>query len=275
MVALTRFCGALLLGIFAGPVLATDAADGPETPRSIIANNPVIELSAVELIRYQADADEPRERDDADDKKADKKADQREEDESSERGPLATEPAALTPMGLYGFLGGGATNFTEPGAVGATSVGGYWDARVGVGTRSYLGAEVGYVGSARNVEALGLADDAFLLSNGVEGVARLNVPILLGDNTTLLEPYTFGGIGWNHYNVVTDSANTSSIDDSDDVMTVPLGVGIALGFMGVTLDARATYRQALDSDIFGSETSSFADTSMNSWGAGAALGFEF
>ena len=88
------------------------------------------------------------------------------------------------------------------------------------------------------------------------------------------EPYTFGGIGWNHYSVVTDSANTSSIDDSDDVMTVPLGVEIALGFMGVTLDARATYRQALDSDIFGSETSSFADTSMNSWGAGA-LGFEF
>jgi hypothetical protein len=180
--------------------------------------------------------------------------------------------AIVTPMGLYAFVGGGATNFTQPTAVGATNVGGFWDARLGIGTRSILGAEVGYVGSARNIEALGLNSDAYLFSTGVEGVARLNVPVTM--EKVLFEPYTFGGVGWNRYNLMTDGANTSSIDDQDDVMTVPLGVGIALGFSGVTLDVRGTYRQTFGANLFGTQTSSFDDTSMNSWGAGGSLGFE-
>jgi hypothetical protein len=132
---------------------------------------------------------------------------------------------------------------------------------------------VAYVGSARKIEALGLNSDAFLLGNGVEGVARLNVPLTM--EAFLLEPYTFGGVGWQRYNLMTDSANTSSIDDVDDLVSVPLGLGLAFGFSGVTLDARATYRHAFGSDLFGSKTSSFDDTSMNSWGAGGSLGFEF
>ena len=183
--------------------------------------------------------------------------------------------ALITPAGIYGFLGGGVSNFTEGDATAATDVGGYWDARLGIGTRSILGAEVAYVGSARDVVAPGLASDAFLISNGVEGVARLNLPITPAETTLLLEPYTFAGIGWNRYNVNTDSANTSSVDDVDDVMTVPLGVGFAVGFNGLTLDARATYRQAIGSDLLGSSGTSFSDSSLNSWGLGGALGFEF
>jgi hypothetical protein len=184
--------------------------------------------------------------------------------------------ALVTPAGVYGFVGGGATNFTQPEATGATGAGGYWDARVGVGTRSILGAEVGYVGSARDIAALGVGSEAFLMSNGVEGIARLNVPLTPGeDGKVLVEPYTFGGIGWNRYNVVSDASLSADFSHEDDIMTVPLGLGMAFGFSGVTLDTRATYRQAIGSDLLGNETSSFGESSLNSWAAGAALGFEF
>lgn len=184
--------------------------------------------------------------------------------------------ALVTPAGVYGFLGGGATNFTQPDATSGTGVGGYWDARVGVGTRSILGAEVGYTGSARDVTALGVGSDAWLMSNGVEGVARLNVPLTPGEEgKVLVEPYTFGGIGWNRYNVVSDVSLSADLSNEDDVLTVPMGLGMAFGFSGVTLDTRATYRQAIGSDLFGNETSSFGEASLNGWSAGAALGFEF
>jgi len=184
--------------------------------------------------------------------------------------------ALVTPAGVYGFVGGGATNFTQPEATGATGTGGYWDARVGVGTRSILGAEVGYVGSARDIAALGVGSEAFLMSNGVEGVARLNVPLTPGEEgKVLIEPYTFGGVGWNRYNVVSDASLSADFSHEDDIMTIPLGIGMAFGFSGVTLDTRATYRQAIGSDLLGNETSSFGESSLNSWAAGAALGFEF
>jgi hypothetical protein len=190
-----------------------------------------------------------------------------------ERSGDVIQDALLTPTGVYAFLGGGATNFTQPEAVGATNVGGYWDARVGIGSRSIIGAEVAYVGSSRSIQALGLSDDAFLLGNGVEGVARLNVPITV--DTFLFEPYTFGGVGWQRYNLITDGANTSSLSSTDDILAIPLGIGMSLGVSGLTFDARATYRHALGSDLFGTQTSSFDDASMNSWGAGGSVGFEF
>jgi hypothetical protein len=183
--------------------------------------------------------------------------------------------AAITPMGLYGLVGGGATNFTEGGVTGNTEIGGYWDARVGIGTRSIIGAEVAYVGSSRDVTALGLNEDAYLLSNGVEGVARLNVPITPAKGKVLVEPFTFAGAGWQHYNVMTDSANTSDLNDNDDVLAIPMGVGLGLGLGGFTLDGRVTYRHTVGSDMFGNSTTSFDSDALNSWAAGGSLGFEF
>ncbi len=185
------------------------------------------------------------------------------------------QDALITPAGVYGILSGGVSNFTQTTAENVTEVGGYWDARVGVGTRSILGAEVAYVGSARDIVASGLASDAFLISNGLEGVARLNVPITPADTTVLIEPYTFAGLGWNRFHISSDSPNTSSFQDVDNVLSVPLGVGFSVGFSGVTLDARATYRQAVGSDLLASSDSSFDDTALNSWGLGAGIGFEF
>jgi len=191
------------------------------------------------------------------------------------RGP-AIEKALITPVGVYGQVGGGVGDFTQPSAAGSTNVGGNWDARLGIGTRSVLGLEADYNGGARDISALGLANSAFLMNNGVEGVARLNVPITVPNTKTLVEPYTFGGLGWQHYNLMnTGGTNTSDVSNTDDIMSVPMGVGLDLGFSGFTLDGRATYRQALFNDLLGSPTSSFDRTSLNSWELGAGLGFEF
>jgi len=197
------------------------------------------------------------------------------EGERTGRTGIATDKAVLTPVGLYGYVGGGVTDFTQPSAAGTTRVGGDWNARLGIGSRSILGAEVAYVGGARDIEALGLNSGAWLLNNGVEGVARLNVPITAPAMHTLVEPYTFGGVGWQRYQLANTTTNTSSVSDRDDIMTVPMGIGLALGFGGFSIDGRATYRQAIFSDLLGSPTSSFAPTSLNSWDVGAAVGFEF
>ncbi|MDP2343610.1 MAG: hypothetical protein Q8O67_21805 [Deltaproteobacteria bacterium] len=170
----------------------------------------------------------------------------------------------VSPAGIYGLLGGGVAVRQNPREV---VVGGYWDARVGVGTRSVLGAEAAYVGSARDITAPGLNSDAVLVSNGLEGVARINLPIEPANTGWLIEPFAFGGLGWSRFNISTDNANTSSIDDVNDVMTLPVGLGMALGYGGVTLDARATFRPAVGPG--------FEENSLNAWGLGAALGFEF
>ncbi|HEY4219880.1 MAG TPA: hypothetical protein VGO62_01025, partial [Myxococcota bacterium] len=165
---------------------------------------------------------------------------------------------------------------TQPVAAGDTSGGGYWDARLGVGSRSIIGLEADYQGGARNINALGLNDSAYLMNNGIEGLVRLNVPITKFASGSILEPYAFGGAGWQHYSLNNVTTNTSDVESADDVLDIPVGVGLDLGIKGFTIDGRVTYRQALYSSLFGGDAgSSFASNSLNSWGAGASLGFEF
>jgi hypothetical protein len=78
-----------------------------------------------------------------------------------ESGPLA--PEYVTPIGVRLLVGGGPTGFLENDARKLTDVGGGWDARVVVGTRSVLGVELGYIGAAQNISAAGLDGDAYLL----------------------------------------------------------------------------------------------------------------
>lgn len=182
--------------------------------------------------------------------------------------------ALTTPVGVYAAVGGGVTDFLEPDASGTTGFGGFWDARLGFGSRWILGAEAAYVGGSRDIEALGLNDSAYLVNNGLEGVGRLNIPVTSEKYKVLLEPYGFGGLGWQHYALVNEGTNTSAVADDDDVMTLPMGLGITGGFSGVTLDVRWTYRHTLFSDLLGDSSSSFSDNSLNNWNLGASLGVE-
>ncbi len=183
----------------------------------------------------------------------------------------AQDARVRTRMGLAISAGGGVTNFTDQDTQNVTSVGGAWDARLALGTRSMIGFEAAYVGSAADMSSLGgnLDSDAVLLGNGVEGLARLNL------GTFDVQPYVVGGAGWTHYSIANDDFNTSSVANSDDVLAVPVGGGLSTYIgPGVLVDARFTYRWTFEEDMMG--TDALGDRNdLDNWAATGRVGFEF
>ena len=177
-----------------------------------------------------------------------------------------SEPALVTPIGMGLSLGGGVTDYVGE-ADDFTSPGGNWEARYILGTRTVIGGELAYLGTANGLNTLGVEDNAVLMSNGGEGALRVN---FLTDE---LQPYVLGGIGWKHFNVVNMDVNTSDIRDSDDAMTVPLGVGFAYRYSNVFADLRGMYRPAFLADI--TTSGGEDDTNLDTLTGSLNLGFEF
>jgi hypothetical protein len=163
-------------------------------------------------------------------------------------------------------LGGGVMNFTGSTARAMTDTGGSWDLRLVWGTRSILGFEAAYIGSAQNLNATGLDPDAVLLGNGAEANLRLNAPFVYHES--LVEPFAIGGIGWTRFDVVNDNFNESTVREKDHVMTVPVGAGLAASYRGLMFDARFTYRFVYNEELLGS-------AKMDNWIASANIGSEF
>jgi hypothetical protein len=86
----------------------------------------------------------------------------------------------------------------------------------------------------------------------------------------LVEPFAFGGIGWNHVSVE-DAA--PGLDDSDDVGVVPFGAGVTLGKGRLLLDARFTYRTSFDEDL--ALAVGEGPANLEQWGVTASIGYEF
>jgi hypothetical protein len=167
-------------------------------------------------------------------------------------------------------VGGGVTDFTGSNIGDVTNTGGLWQARLIFGTRQILGIEAAYVGTARDIRALGLANDALLVSNGVEGALRLNIPVIRG--RTLVEPFGFVGAGWSRYNLAREGANTSNLAADDDVLEIPYGAGLAVGYAGFLADARFTYKSSFYNDLVRTNTS---NGQLDNWSVGGQVGFEF
>lgn len=184
----------------------------------------------------------------------------------TEPAPEVRRGAPASGYGIEVALGGGVTNFTEDAARALTDVGGAWNLRLSFGTRSFAGFEAAYVGSAQGVAAPGLDPDAYLVSNGVEGALRLNVPLSYRD--WMFSPFALVGIGWTRYDIVNEAFNTSPVANDDDVVMLPLGAGIAASYRGFMFDTRFTYRAAYDDDLLG-------NANMHNWILSANLGREF
>lgn len=174
----------------------------------------------------------------------------------------------LERYGIAVALGGGVEGFTDDTARTNTNDGGSWNLRLALGTRSPIGFEAAYIGSAQTIDALGLDNDAILVGNGVEGKVRVN----LIDAT--VQPFAFGGIGWRHYNLTRTDFNTSAISEEDDVLEIPLGAGIATKWQGFMFDARAEYRFAAQEDLMPSLNDT-DDASLHRWGVNANVGLSF
>lgn len=174
-------------------------------------------------------------------------------------------------IGMAVSLGGGVGQFTDSAIRDKTSPNGEWEARLLFGTHSPLAAEAAYVGTAGSINALGLDDSAVLMSNGVEGLARLN--FIDGP----VQPFAVGGASWVRYNVVNSHVNTSDVRNQDDVLAIPVGAGVATyipetGFMA---DIRFMYRFTFDDELLRPTVLNTTGASLSNWNVSLRLGYAF
>lgn len=182
---------------------------------------------------------------------------------------LATTP--VVPTGLAFQLGGGVTGFSRQQTRNTFGTGGYWDARAILGSRSFLGAELAYVGSARDATASGLTGGA-LLGNGAEAAVRVNLPI--EQQRLLVEPFLFGGVGWTYYQIVNEDSNSSNVKDHANALSIPFGAGVSLAYNHFTVDARFTYRTVFDDKLVPLTGADRSHEDLQNWSAGLTVGYE-
>lgn len=185
---------------------------------------------------------------------------------------VATDEPFLERYGVAFVLGGGVDGFTNDSLRSSTKDGGSWDARAIFGTRDWVGFEAAYIGSAQSINALGLDNDALLVGNGVQGNLRLNLT-----RDQLVQPFAFAGAAWRHYNLQNNGINTSDVRDSDDVLEIPMGVGLAYKYEGFMIDARGEFRAATGEDLMPSLSGLDGDSraEMHRWGVNANIGYAF
>ena len=201
-------------------------------------------------------------------------------DETEE--PMAQTPAPPSPdyapedqsfleeYGLSLSVGGGVTGFTDSQMRDTADVGGLWDVRVGILTNKWIGAEIAYLGGLQSIDALGLDTSAQLLSTTIEGDLRAN----LTQGRWNYQPYLFAGVAWRRYSLTNADVNLSSVEDQDDVMEIPLGVGIGFRMSGFLVDVRGSFRPTTGADLV--PTGDGEDNeAMHSWQAAARLGYAF
>jgi len=176
----------------------------------------------------------------------------------------------LTEWGMSVSVGGGVTDFVDQGMRDTTGVAGTWDVRYQVGTRTPLSFEAAYSGSAQSIDAIGLDSSAVLVGTTVEGAARIN---LLADNP--LQPYAFAGAAWRRYTVSNADFNTSDVASSDDVLEVPVGVGLAYRYRSLIIDGRFDIRFSGAEDLVPSTEAGVDHQAMNRYGINARIGYEF
>ncbi len=183
--------------------------------------------------------------------------------------PYRYQPyTAASRVGVGLLLGGGYDEYTNSSIRNATGSGGFWNVRLIEGTRQVVGFEAAYIGDARGLTGLGFSNNARLVSNGAEGVVRVNVPVARG--YSLVEPFGFIGVGWQHYQITNNNNALSDLAAKDDVLTMPFGGGLEYAYRGFMADARFTYRETYFNNLTGRNGGD-----LNNWGVGAQIGFEY
>lgn len=178
-------------------------------------------------------------------------------------------------IGVATVLGGGVTGFTDKTLRDTTTnnLNGLWDLRLTIGSHIPLGIDLGYVGTAANIDALIGTRSATLIGTTVEGALRWNV---LPHST--INPYLFGGIGWQRYDVTgaTFRQAATGLRDSDNSVVFPLGAGLSYRSSdGLVLDLRGTFRASTQGKLVLDSPDSTSFAPQHTWEASGGLGYEF
>jgi hypothetical protein len=194
---------------------------------------------------------------------------------------LADDDYEAWPGSVYGMsltVGGGVQDFTDDTVRDTTDPGALWDVRGVLGTRTPIGVEAAYVGSAQAIDArFGEDASATLIGTGFEGALRVNLLPYLE-----VTPYAFAGLGWKRYDVRGADFRTADtgIDDEDTLLEVPMGGGFAYRYAGFLADARFTYRAAAGEDLVVSDDQLPEEAEpdmagLDNWSISARAGWEF
>lgn len=165
-------------------------------------------------------------------------------------------------VGLQVDVGGGVSQFLDKTANNLTDMGGGWQARLVVGTRSHIAGELAYVGTAQAVDAVGLASNATLMSNGGQGLFRVNVL------TGAWQPYAAAGYTFRRYQITNSDVSTADIVDGANSNEIPVAMGLAYRFKPLVADARLTLNNAFGTPLI-------RDSNLSTVAADLKIGFEF
>lgn len=181
----------------------------------------------------------------------------------------AEDPNLFDKYGVGLSVGGGVAGFTNESLRDTTEVAGVWDVRATIGTKSPIALEAAYVGSAQAIDAIGLDQEAVLVGTAIEALARINLI-----QTEVVQPYLFAGAAWRRYDLTNADVNTSSVEEEDDLLEIPIGLGLAYRVSDFLIDARAQFRAATQEDLM--PTIDGDDpAAMHTWGVTARFGYEF
>jgi len=183
------------------------------------------------------------------------------------------DPYLASGIGVGFTVGGGLSGFTDRAMRNTVSskVGGLWDARASFGTHIPLGIDIGYIGSAANINTINGNANGTLVGTTVEAALRYNV---LPHNT--INPYLFAGAGWQRYDVrdMHFAQSDTGMAPHDNVAEFPMGAGIGLrDLSGFNVDLRGTFRATTDSTLLQEANGNYAQ--LHSWEASGSVGYEF
>ena len=147
--------------------------------------------------------------------------------------------------------GGGYASFGAKGLRDITQNGGEWDFRLVLGARSPFAVELGYVGTANqlNGRMTGVDPNTVILSDAFEGDLRLSTPAW---HRMPVQVFGFAGAGYNRFDLTNSSFNNGQLTGRDDTFVLPAGGGLQINFSNnLVLDGRFTYRAIFDENLMG------------------------
>jgi hypothetical protein len=133
--------------------------------------------------------------------------------------------------------------------------------------------ELAYVGTLNPLTAPGVVEGSSLFSHGAEGDLRLNVPLITRDGAYVL-PYALAGLGWQRYHVGNGGTDGQVLARNDDVIAVPLGGGVTIGYRHLYLDTRFVYRLSENEDLLVASGGRGA-SQLRHWTLGGNFGYVF
>ncbi|HSN29332.1 MAG TPA: hypothetical protein VLT45_23745 [Kofleriaceae bacterium] len=185
------------------------------------------------------------------------------------------DPSLKSDIGVSAILGGGISGFTDKTMrdTMSNSVDGLWDLRVTLGSHIPLALDIGYIGTAGTINALGVNKSGTLVGTTAEAALRYNIlPHFAWD------PYAFAGVGWQRYDVTggTFTVADTGIHDSDNSVVFPMGAGIAYrAKAGLVVDLHGTFRANTGAGLVLQSVGSSSYVPMHTWEASGAVGYEF